>query len=114
MNGLPWTSIKEISNGMTPSELASIISKTPANWLLPNPLTIDNWSSIFTTVSISDSEVLNETVTESPIFAKEVLLLFDIIEIGEMFAGVSSIKTSAILCEPSVLFPGRSCIIALI
>ena len=82
--------------------------------MLPNPLTIASWSSIFTTVSIRLSEVLNETVTESPTFARELLLLFDIIEIGVIVAGVSSIKISVILCEPSLLLPGRSFIIAFI
>ena len=64
-------------------------------------------------VSIRFSLVVNETETVSPTLAKAVLLLLERIDIGVILAGVSSIKISIILCEPSVIFPGRSLITAL-
>ena len=65
-------------------------------------------------VSIRISLVVNETITVSPSLANVVLSLLEIIDIGVILAGVSSIKISVVLCEPSVLFPGRSLITALI
>ena len=65
-------------------------------------------------VSIRFSLVVNDTETVSPTLAKAVLLLLEKIDIGVILAGVSSIKISVILCEPSVIFPGRSLIAAFI
>ena len=65
-------------------------------------------------VSIRISLVVNETVIVSPTLAKAVLSLLEMIDIGVIVAGVSSIKISVVLCVPSVLFPGRSFIVALI
>ena len=60
------------------------------------------------------NRVVNQTVTVSPSLAKAVLSLLEMIDIGVILAGVSSIKISAALCDPSLLLPGRSFITALI
>ena len=113
-NGLPCASINEISNSITPSESPSSITYAAKNWLPPKLVIIAFWPDIVAVVSIRFSLVVNETETVSPTLAKAVLLLLERIDIGAILAGVSSIKISVILCEPSVIFPGRSFIVAFI
>ena len=69
---------------------------------------------MITAVSVRISLAVKVRVTSSPTLDSVELALLEIIEIGARPAGVSSIKSSVLLWLPSVLFPGRSVMVALI